>query len=81
MLMEASQNNPYMAVERTEHCKRGGLKTNTYVPVQTAGIRENLRLEGISDCALISISCSQQDMEFVSDQWKFCPVKFWNFSH
>lgn len=75
MLMEESQNNPYMAVGRAEHCKRGGLKTNTYVPVQTAGLGENLRLKGTSDCALIFISCSQQD-QLVSDQLEFCPVRF-----
>lgn len=33
LLMEASQNNPYMAVIKAEHYKKGGLKTNTYVPV------------------------------------------------
>lgn len=31
--MEASQNNPYMAVIKAEHYKKGGLKTNTYVPI------------------------------------------------
>lgn len=64
-----------MVVGTAEHCKRGGLKTNTCVPVQTAGLGENLRLEGTSDCALISISCSQQ-AQLVSDQLEFCPVKF-----
>lgn len=42
--MEASQNNPYMAVATAEHYKRGGLKTYTYVPVPDSRLWRTLEV-------------------------------------